>query len=203
LKIYIKAEHRRAHKGLSRTLASKRYARFVGRWAELLHASRIGPHAGGDSTRPILPAANRAIWDAYVRVRKGKRKIDRHCEIELLHALRKDCKKLRYLLEAFQSLYKAAPLRRAVDALRKLQDELGHICDIDVQANFLRECRPKASRHAAAEGEFEAAVIELENCLFHQKLALLETINRSLARFTSKSNHGRFVRLFDAGKTAG
>jgi CHAD domain-containing protein len=63
-----------------------------------------------------------------------------------LHALRIACKKLRYSVEMFGSLYPAARMRNYVSMLAELQDILGILNDIAV-AHRLLSGLDNASRH--------------------------------------------------------
>lgn len=57
---------------------------------------------------------------------------------EELHELRKDAKKLRYLLECFGSLYSPRPRKEFVQRLKALQDNLGEHQDTEVHVGELR-----------------------------------------------------------------
>ncbi len=78
------------------------------------------------------------------------RKIDADSAPEQLHELRKDAKKLRYLLECFAAMIPAKRRKPYVRELRALQDNLGRHQDHDVQANNLRAIA--AELHAAPAG---------------------------------------------------
>ena len=58
---------------------------------------------------------------------------------EALHELRKNCKKLRYLIEFYRSIYSEKDVKPAIKALKILLDNLGLFQDLEVQANKLRE----------------------------------------------------------------
>src|SRR5206468_9291938 len=66
-----------------------------------------------------------------------------------LHALRKQGKELRYLLEIFAGLYPAEAVRPTVRRLKALQETLGRFQDRDVQATTLRSLGDEL---AAADG---------------------------------------------------
>lgn len=61
-----------------------------------------------------------------------------------LHALRIACKKLRYSVEMFASLYRAGRSRRYLAALSALQDTLGTLNDITTARRILAELEGKA-----------------------------------------------------------
>jgi CHAD domain-containing protein len=83
--------------------------------------------------RHILPAE---IWDHYGRVRAFETVLG-WASIETLHALRIECKRLRYLLEFFsEALGRGAP--EAIEALTAMQDHTGELHDADVRIGLLR-----------------------------------------------------------------
>ena len=60
-----------------------------------------------------------------------------HTQDELLHALRIECKKLRYLMEFFTSLFPRKKMTRLIKQLKRLQDNLGEFNDLSVQQEYL------------------------------------------------------------------
>jgi len=79
-----------------------------------------------------------------------------------VHALRKRCKELRYLLEVFRPLCANAPHRRLLSELKALQDTLGDFQDGEVQREAVREFaaammgRGGAAKTVLAMGELAA-----------------------------------------------
>jgi CHAD domain-containing protein len=57
---------------------------------------------------------------------------------ETVHELRKDAKKLRYLIECFGGLFEKGPRAAFVGRLKSLQDTLGEHQDAEVHAHALR-----------------------------------------------------------------
>ncbi|MGA7042733.1 MAG: CHAD domain-containing protein, partial [Nitrososphaeraceae archaeon] len=65
---------------------------------------------------------------------------------EQLHEMRKDCKKLRYLLELLTDQNKETG--RTISELEEMQDILGSIHDDDITITYLKRVRrPKAVHH--------------------------------------------------------
>ena len=77
------------------------------------------------------------IHKAHQRLVRDGRTIDDSSPAVALHDLRKDAKRLRYLLECFGSLFPAADIATAVKPLKALQDTLGTFQDTEVQAHAL------------------------------------------------------------------
>jgi CHAD domain-containing protein len=76
-----------------------------------------------------------------------------------LHRLRLTSKRLRYTLELFRSCYPAG-LEDRLDALKALQDRLGHVNDAVASAGLLRgelKGRPKARKFLEGRAAEQAA----------------------------------------------
>lgn len=130
-------EHRAAsHEQLVRDLRSMRRAEFGMSWAEYLaeDSNWTGSAECPDSLRPARTVAARRIGKAHRRLIKDGRAITPRSPAIVLHDLRKDAKRLRYLFECFGSLFRARDVSRAVKPLRKLQDVLGTFQDSEVQS---------------------------------------------------------------------
>jgi CHAD domain-containing protein len=91
-----------------------------------------------NSQRPITETANIFIMKKYKKIVKSIQVIHEHSDDILMHDLRIECKKLRYLLEAFSSLYNKKQMTRLIRELKKFQDYLGLLNDLSVQKETLR-----------------------------------------------------------------
>jgi CHAD domain-containing protein len=127
------AEHRK----ICDALRSQRYARLSRSWAATLSAmaaDRLGGHSG---RVPIIDAARAALERLYQgALRKGHAARSGWSMTEL-HELRKHCKKLRYVLEAFTSLFPEGAIENVIAPLKGLQDQLGRRCDHDAQRRLV------------------------------------------------------------------
>lgn len=96
------------------------------RWGEL-----VARRCGRDGERPDLArepvgeVVADAVQRAHRRVLRSGRAIDDASPPEALHRLRKDAKRLRYLVEEFTPLVGDAELGRYVRPLKRLLDHLG------------------------------------------------------------------------------
>jgi CHAD domain-containing protein len=71
-------------------------------------------------------------------------------KIQQLHEMRKDCKKLRYLLEILPNQNNEIP--KTITELEEIQDMLGSIHDDDIMISYLRRVnRPKKVHHILDE----------------------------------------------------
>jgi len=135
---HIVARRDAEHAILAATLRSDRYrAVMTGyrAWIDVLDAD-------GGATRkakgPIGPIVAARLGAAQQRVLAGGRAIDAGSPAEALHELRKDAKKLRYLLECFGGVLPERPRKTFVQRLKALQDNLGEFQDTEVHTTQLR-----------------------------------------------------------------
>lgn len=121
------AERRR----LVRGLRSARYRNLIAEWQrDLAAVAADGPRIGR--------VARDRVWKAFVRVVKHGQLITADSPAEQVHALRKRCKELRYLLEIFRPLHDPASHKQIVRELKRLQDCLGEFQDGEVQREAVR-----------------------------------------------------------------
>ena len=123
------------HAELGKVLRSPESLAVLADWQRWLAA----PHTrSGDSGHAPLDAtvAQLILRSHRVLIERG-RLITPESPAEQVHDLRKDTKRLRYLLECFGTLFAAAPRRRYVKRLKVLQDNLGAHQDAEVHVTQL------------------------------------------------------------------
>jgi CHAD domain-containing protein len=139
-------EHQQAcHEQLVTDLRSLRRAQLGRDWAAFIAgtgawAADDGGEPGSDapdSLRPAIVVAATRIHKAHQRLVRDGRAIGDSSPAVALHDLRKDAKRLRYLLECFGSLFPATDVATSVKPLKALQDTLGTFQDTEVQAHAL------------------------------------------------------------------
>jgi CHAD domain-containing protein len=136
------------------------------------------------------------IWRLYQRAVSEGRAIGPDTPAEALHELRKSCKKLRYLMEFFQSLFPARRIRSPIGALKTLQENLGNFQDYAVQIATLK----RFGHQMAAEGNAPpdtllAMGMLIEELERRQQAARAEFTDR-FGKFDSHGNHAHYRRLF-------
>lgn len=136
---FLAAKQRREHKRLVAGLNSPRYRQLLDTWRPFLESPPKPPEGQApNASRPIVGLASRRIWRLYKRVVQDGRRIlrmasDPEAHAEALHDLRIECKKLRYSMEFFRTLYPAHEIDPLIRAFKKLQDNLGDFNDYEVQ----------------------------------------------------------------------
>jgi CHAD domain-containing protein len=134
---FLEEQQRQAHADLATALDSDRYHELVNRWRQVLDAPVPREDVAPDAGRPAPEVAGRRIRRAYRRVARHGRAINANSHPEELHQLRKDAKRLRYLLECFGSLFPGELVNPVVRELKGLQDVLGAYQDSQVQAEAM------------------------------------------------------------------
>ena len=135
----LEAEKRLHHRQFCRYLAGKEYPGFMASLKELI-ADVALPEAETAplAAQPTGEVAVKAIRKALKKVlAHGRRTGDETTDAEL-HELRIDCKKLRYLLEFFASLFPQKATTQVLRQMKALQDNLGAFVDLSVQMEFLQ-----------------------------------------------------------------
>ncbi len=156
-----------------------------------------------DATTPIGQLANRRIHKMYRRVLKHGSAINDESPAESLHDLRKECKKLRYLMEFFQHLYPNIKISRLIRALKELLDNLGNFQDLEVQADQLREyARQMVEERETPHDTLLAMGMLVDGLLRRQQQAHLEFSER-FASFSRPRNQRMFRTLFAPGTRGG
>jgi len=189
-------EKRKAHAALARALSSRRYRSFMQAWRFFLEAPPPAYTPLKNAARPVTEVASRRIWKVFRRVLGQGRTIDDASPPEDLHELRKTCKKLRYLLEAFASLYPAEPLQASIRDLKHLQDNLGEYQDLAVHAAALGTFRERLCETAPDPALTDRAIEALIESFQRRARQVRQEFADRFAAFDSKPVRKRFRALF-------
>lgn len=198
LRHFLGEQQRLAYADLNRHLNTARYRRLLTAWRRYL-ATPLPAHPRlPDARLPIKTVADKRIWHTYRKVIKCGRKINDDSPAQELHRLRIRCKRLRYLLEFFRSLYPKRRVGHAVDALKELQDVLGRFQDLEIQQHELRRFGEQMSAH---HGDGQPARIALDALIAKLESQQQESRRRFAAcfrHFSAADRHDEFSALFHA-----
>lgn len=135
-----------ARQGLIAYLDSKRYRRFVSKFDTFLRTENAGvpPLPTDEPVRvQVRHVLSSSVWQLYETVRAYEVILD-DTPVTTLHALRIDCKRLRYTLEFFREVL-GPETEQVIRDVIAIQDHLGNLQDADVAvellSNFLDEAR--------------------------------------------------------------
>ncbi len=195
-KQFLRAHHAVEHTALVNALTAARYSKFVKDWSAFLNTDAPASSVTKDGARPVTDVAKEQVWRVYKRVRKQGKAITEASPAVDLHELRKTCKKLRYLMEFFQSLYPLATIKALIKTLKILQDYLGDFQDLDVQIHALKTFSEQMMSEEKVEAVTLLAMGMLVDGLEHRKREARIAFSERFATFTQPEVHHRFKELF-------
>ncbi len=138
LHFFLYAHQKSEQRAMVQEINSPRFRTFCKEWRAFLETPPPKVPLTPNAIRPIREIANKRIDKVFRQVLKDGMAITANSPAEELHELRKSCKKLRYLMEFFQSLYPQKKLLSPIKALKKLLNNLGDFQDLEVQANKMK-----------------------------------------------------------------
>lgn len=198
---YLEQRRRTAHRDLDRKLGSPHFHRLLKDWRAYLD----GPaDAGGEpaplAARTIGEVAGAQLWRTYRQVLKAGRAIGDDSPATDLHALRKRCKKLRYLLEFFASLYPRRHVKPLIKQLKRLLDNLGEFQDLEVQAHELRAFGEDLQGRGGERLPVVLAIGSLIGNLLARQAVARSAFAARFAAFDDDAQHARCRAMFKHGE---
>lgn len=176
LRAQLATRRRRALRTMRSGLLSPRGTALTTDWRAALRSFEpLGAVAAATSEIAV-----RQAQAAYRRIVKTAATVHQQTPPDELHRLRGRCKRMRYLLDSYASVYAREPQRRVLAALKRLQDCLGEIQDVDVQ------CRELAERAGALNSAPTVMAIgALRDRIQRRDTEARRTLERRLAAFRS------------------
>jgi CHAD domain-containing protein len=173
----------RAHKQLVKLLDSKTYRQFVKQFGDLLSKPGKGIKKVSAAVqepyqlRHVLPVL---IHEHLARVRAYDSLMSDVDESDL-HALRIECKRLRYLLTAFESVL-GSPAKAFIDHLKAMQEHLGIINDTAVSRQFFTTMLEEIELNQAAQQAIESYITSIDQKHEH----FIETFGPTWTQFNTR-----------------
>jgi len=198
LRDHILAHYDSTQSQLAVELAGGRFRTLLKDWRAFLEAPVPEPPPAKPSNagRSIKAVADARVWRMYHRVLDEGRAIRDDSPAEHLHELRKSCKKLRYLLEFFQSLYPKDCVKELIKQLKELLDMLGRFQDQAVQAAHLRETAVEMHREGTGDIDTLLAMGALIGQLLSTQQQARGQFAEVFAHFDNAANGERFEDCF-------
>lgn len=195
-KDFLVAHYGTEHKALVRHLNSPRFRTLLKEWRKFLEAPVPEFSAVPNAMRPVRVVADERTWKMYRRVISEGRAIGPESAPEELHELRKSCKKLRYLMEFFESLYPGNDVGKLIKVLKGLLDNLGNFQDLAVQAANLRHQAQMMEEEGVATTDAILAMGVLVGDLYQRQNQARTEFAEIFAKFDTKSHDQMFRALF-------
>ena len=191
----FRSERRRVIRQIQQHFQSKEYLQLIAEQQSWL--ATADQSTGARSALPIEVVASKEIFKHYKLIRKEGMAITPDTPDEAVHELRIECKKLRYLLELFASLYRPEDLKAILKRLRGLQNVLGDFNDYSVQTESMLAYLNSAKN---LEKESAAAVGGLIAVLNDRQLQARSHVTERFLQFSDGKMSERFKQLFNKGK---
>lgn len=193
----LRDQHRIELKRFSRHLHSAPHRAMLEKWKAFLETDTPDDDASApNARRETAPVAVETIRKAWKKVLRHGRHVGKEATDAELHALRIDCKKLRYLLEFFASIFPQKVLGPVVRQLKTLQDNLGAFVDLSVQQEYLHNYLQQGGdrQHAAL---LAASIGGLITSLHHEREKVRKTFHSAFDRFDSPETEAHFQKLLN------
>ena len=191
LRQYLQDNRDEAQQAYVDTVTSAEYRQVLKDWRDYLENTDPIEPPQKNSRKPVSQLANELIWSTYQVALKEGNAITDETEAEALHELRKTCKKLRYLMEFFQSLYPAKKIRELINALKGLQDNLGDFNDYHVHMDILKGFNEAGTDEAAIK-----VSTKMISRLDKKQHATRNSFAERFRAFSSQENQNEFRELF-------
>jgi CHAD domain-containing protein len=188
----ITRERKEALRVFTEELNSDSYRRLISSWEEFLHA----PEENGDDAEPVIVLAKSRIRKRYKKAVKLGKGIDESSSDRDLHTLRIECKKLRYYLEFFESLFPATEIKEVIAHLKRLQDNLGDYNDMHVQQERLKGYIPGMDPAADEGRDGIAAAGGLISELYLKQREIRSEFHERFGEFSGSEMKSLFDNLF-------
>jgi CHAD domain-containing protein len=184
------------NRALVKALDSARYRRLIKNWRLFLDQPVNQRSTLKNAGRPVIEVARERTWRVYrLAIREGNA-INAQSPADDLHELRKTCKKLRYLMEFFQSLFPAEKIKALIRVLKTLQDNLGNFQDYEVQVITLKEFSHQMVAEGTVPPDTLLAMGMLIDGLERRQHQAREEFSGRYAGFSQQDNLDRFRKLF-------
>jgi len=153
------------------------------------------------SEKPSIELAISKIAKRYNKIQKSALKITDDTPDEAIHSIRIDCKKLRYLLYFFGSLFNKKELNQAGKQLKRLQDRLGIFNDLTVQGAYLETYLDEIEHNEKKDIGLIAALGGLIATLYRMQKTERDSCISELHVFSAEKNRHLFTHAFAARGT--
>jgi len=194
---FLLARRQQARQELVRGLRSARWSRARQRWRYLStsqHPASAGLSSAG-SEQTVEDVARPRIARAYRRARRLGEAITADSPATDLHALRKRCKELRYLMEFFASVLEARSYRAVLSQLKSLQDCLGEFQDTYVQVRAVATFADEMLTEGAGSAATLMALGRTVDALELRQAQARQEFGARFKRFANKSTRAQVAVL--------
>ena len=192
----IARQREEEQKKLVTHLHSKKFRQVLESWQVFLENGNTYGETG-KSGLPVKTVARQIIFRKYTKILKDGGAIKRSSPDEDLHRLRIQCKKLRYILEFFSSLFPPAKMILAIKQLKRLQDNLGTFNDLSVQQEMLQKYLAALRPGSKKNQQLATAIGGLLTNLHHEQQRVRKRFYSRFHQFSCEENQQLYTKLFN------
>jgi len=193
---HLRKKRSKALQKVIRGLKAKKYATLLKDWEAFLNKPQSDSVTASNAKLPVIDLARNRIYKKYRNVVKVGSQILENTEDEMLHVLRIHCKKLRYLMEFFSSLFPRKKINVLIVQLKKLQDNLGDFNDLCVQEEYLLKIiKELPATHRQLKTTL-VAIGSLVGTLGRERQMVKDAFAKTFTDFSSPGNKELFQELF-------
>jgi len=200
---HLRKKRSKAFQKVISGLKSKKYAKILQDWEAFLNKPLQDSATASNAGLPIIDLACKRIYKKYRSVVKAGNLILENAEDEMLHVLRIHCKKLRYLMEFFSSLFPRKKITVLIAQLKKLQDNLGDFNDLCVQEEYLLNITTELPATHRQLKKTLVAIGSLVSALGRERLMVKDAFAETFTDFASPGNKELFQELFASQTSQG
>lgn len=195
LRDFLQRKQAAAQQQLGKYLRSKKYLAPLIAWEQYLKLPAEKSTNAEVFELSVKQLADLRIWKVYQRIIKQGSAITEQSPATALHELRKTCKKLRYLIEFFQSLYPPAEIKALIKNLKELQELLGDFQDCAVQELTLKHFSEEMLDSGCSQQTF-MAIEKLIQVLNAKSSKARADFSGCFSVFAAAENRSVFKALF-------
>ncbi|MGP8324107.1 MAG: CHAD domain-containing protein [Methanosarcinaceae archaeon] len=194
--IYLEKQRKNELKGFIEVLRSEFYRQLVTDWEAFLVSDRDCDRMAANAEKLVITLAREFIRRRYTKIMKAGEQIDNDSPDENLHSLRIQCKKLRYLMEFFASLFPSDEIALLTKQLKRFQENLGEFNDLSMQQGTLKEYLDTIRHESDHSTLIAAAIGGLIMNLHNRQQHVRAEFSDQFRHFGQKKNRLLFKQLF-------
>ncbi len=183
LMIRVQREQATAHARLRRVLDTSRFGRRWAAWRRFLEKPPPRGSRQPAAREPLAVTGSQAARRAARKVRRQGRRLRRDSPPAAYHEVRKSCKTLRYLIDAFEEAIQFDGLGKAIRRLKSLQELLGEHQDLDVHRGAIQVLHQQMAADGELGGETHVAMEALVRYLNERSARARAGFPEQFARF--------------------
>lgn len=202
--VYLRQKRIQALQDVSDGLQSAAYRQVMADWEAFLAEpeadeaeTAVSPPGAPKAATPIIKLARRRIYKRYLQVMDAGQIILAQNQHGLMHSLRIECKKLRYLMEFFADLFPPDELGLLIRRLKLLQTHLGDLNDLNVQQAYLLHIADELPLTRKHDRRALVAIGWLVANLEQKKTQAKAESAAAFSQFAAAENAQLFAKLFN------